>query len=283
MVSLGHVSLDGSKFFANTSKHKAASYSHLKANEKKLKREIEKLLKKAEKCDEKEDKIYHNGKGYSIPDELKIKESRLEKIKKVKKELEKREKKKDPKGKIKDKKQISYADTQEGMMKRRGNYEYCYNGKISVDSKNQIIVGQHLTKNANDKAELDRALTEIEKNTSKLPDKMSLDNGYATADNISTLSAAKIDAYIAAAKGGKDKSVDSSKKISKSYFLYNYEKDTFTCPAGNILELKYSEKNRIYRQKTELALDAGKKDRTLYSKNNTPKLITNRKGLLITL
>jgi hypothetical protein len=163
MVSLGHVSLDGSKFFANTSKYKAASYSHLKANEKKLKREIEKLLKKAEKCDEKEDKIYHNGKGYSIPDELKIKESRLEKIKKVKKELEKREKRKDPKGKIKGKKQISYAETQARMMKHRGNYEYCYNGQISVDSKNQIIVGQHLTQNANDKAELDRALTEIEK------------------------------------------------------------------------------------------------------------------------
>lgn len=34
MVSLGHVSADGSKFSANTSKYKAASYSRLKANEK---------------------------------------------------------------------------------------------------------------------------------------------------------------------------------------------------------------------------------------------------------
>jgi transposase len=77
--------------------------------------------------------------------------------------LEKREKRKDPKGKIKGKKQISYAETQARIMKHIGNYEYCYNGQISVDSKNQIIVGQHLTQNANDKAELDRALTEIEK------------------------------------------------------------------------------------------------------------------------
>lgn len=90
MVSLGHVGIDGSKFHANTSKHKAASYSHLKANENKLKREIEELIKKAENADEKEDKVYHNGKGYSIPDDLKIKEDRLKKIKKVKKELEKR-------------------------------------------------------------------------------------------------------------------------------------------------------------------------------------------------
>ena len=110
---------------------------------------------------------------------------------------------------------------------------------------------------------------------------MSLDNGYATADNISTLSAAKIDAYIAATKGGKDKSVDNSKKISKSYFSYNHEKDTFTCPAGYILELKYSGKNRIYRAEDRACLGCRYKNRCLYSKNNTPKLITNRKGLLI--
>ena len=36
MVSLGHVSLDGSKFKADTSKHKAMSYDHLKAKEEEL-------------------------------------------------------------------------------------------------------------------------------------------------------------------------------------------------------------------------------------------------------
>ena len=65
---------------ANTSKHKATSYSSLKANENKPKREIEDLLKKAEDTDKAEDKIYHNGKGYSIPDDIKIKEDRLKKI-----------------------------------------------------------------------------------------------------------------------------------------------------------------------------------------------------------
>lgn len=195
--------------------------------------------------------------------------------------MEHREKKQNPKDKIKGSKQISYADTQARMRKQRGNYEYCYNGQISVDSKNQIIVSQHLTQNANDKAELDRALSEIEKNTGKFPDKMSLDNGYATADNISTLSAAKIDAYIAATKGEKDKSADSSKKIGKSYFSYNHEKDTFTCLAGYILVLKYSGKNRIYRAEDRACLGCRYKDRCLYSKNNTPRLVTNRKGLLI--
>ena len=57
MVSLGHISLDGSKFYANTSKHKAASYKRLKEAEVKLTKEVEELLKKAESADSAEDKI----------------------------------------------------------------------------------------------------------------------------------------------------------------------------------------------------------------------------------
>ena len=67
---------------------------------------------------EKEDKIYHNGKGYSVPDDLKIKEKRLEKIKRVKKELEDREERENPGEKIDLKKQISYADTDAKIMKK---------------------------------------------------------------------------------------------------------------------------------------------------------------------
>lgn len=143
MVSLSHVSLDGSMFYANTSKHRATSYKRLKKAEAKLAKEIDELLKKAEDCDDAEDKIYHNGKGYSIPEDLKIKKDRLAKIKKVKKELEDREKKNNPKEDIKDSSQISYADVQAKIMKHKGSFDYCYSGQISVDSKDHIIVGQH--------------------------------------------------------------------------------------------------------------------------------------------
>jgi len=112
MVSLGHISLDCSKFYANTSKHKAASYKRLKEAEERLAKEIEDLIKKADDTDCAEDKIYHNGKGYGIPEDIKIKKNRLSKIKKVKKALEEREKKANPEKDIKDSSQISYADTE---------------------------------------------------------------------------------------------------------------------------------------------------------------------------
>ncbi|MHB8277727.1 MAG: transposase [Candidatus Humimicrobiaceae bacterium] len=281
MVSLGHVGIDGSKFIANTSKHKAASYSHLKVNEDKLKQQIEELLKMAENEDDAEDKIYHNGTGYSIPDDLKIKEKRLEKIKKVKKELEEREQKENPKEKIDGKKQISYADTDAKIMKSRGSFEYCYNGQISVDSKNQIIVGQHLTQNANDKNELKRALTEIKKNTEKNPEKVSADSGYRSSDNISAIENAKIDGYIATGKEEKDISQDTDKKIGKSQFSYDIKKDIFICPAGVVLKLKLSGENRVYKAEEMVCAECSFKNICSAKKSNTATIYTDESGIIL--
>ena len=47
MASLGHVSLDGSKFKANSSRHKAMSYGRMKERERRLCEEIEALAKRA--------------------------------------------------------------------------------------------------------------------------------------------------------------------------------------------------------------------------------------------
>lgn len=57
LASLGHISLDGSKFKANSSKHKAMSYRHLKEQEQQLTNEIEELIQKATACDAEEDKV----------------------------------------------------------------------------------------------------------------------------------------------------------------------------------------------------------------------------------
>ena len=100
MVSLGHVSLDGSKFKADTSKHKAMSYGRLKEKERALTEEIEGLIQKAEQSDSEEDEEYNDKTGYEIPEELKFKENRLPKIKAAKEALEKREQELNPGKKI---------------------------------------------------------------------------------------------------------------------------------------------------------------------------------------
>lgn len=246
MVSLGHVSLDGSKFYANTSKYKAASYKRLNNNYKKLEHEIEDLLKKADDTDRDEDSIYHNGTGYSIPDDIKIKKERLAKIKRVKKALEERENAKSKKD-IKDSSQISYSDTGAKLMRTRGNFEYCYNGQISVDSKEQIIISEHLSVNENDKNELNPALGQIKDNTGSLPSVMTLDKSYGAPDNINILNASGIDGYLAVGRGEKEKKVDGSSRIGSCHFSYNRQKDIFICPAGHVLGFKLKNKRRIYK------------------------------------
>jgi transposase len=278
MTSLGHVAIDGSKFFADTSKHKAASYSHIKANEKKLEAEIRELLKKADDIDEAEDRIYHNGKGYRVPDDLLIKEKRLEKIKRVKKELEERERKENPGKEIDPKKQISYSDTDARIMKKGKDFSYCYNAQISVDSKDQIIVGQHLTQNVNDKKELARAIDETQKNTGKTPEKLSADSGYLSSDNISTLKENNIDGYIATGKGEKDPA--STGKIGVRNFSYDEDKDMFVCPQGQVLKLKSVGKKRIYKG-YGICAGCSFKKRCSASKADTATIYIDKGGVTI--
>jgi transposase len=278
MASLGHVSLDGSKFKANTSKHKAMSYGRLKEKEKELVEEIESLIAKAEGCDKEEDEEYRDRTGYEIPEELKFKEERLAKIKSAKEALEKRERERNPGKKIDDKKQISFADHDARIMGKKGNFEYGYNGQISVDEDNQIIVGQHLSPNANDKKEVDPALEAIKDTTENLPNEMSLDNGYMSGDNLDALETEKIDVYMAVGKGEKKDHRfidDSNRKIKKSDFSYDEEKDCFMCPAGNILELhrEDSEGKKVYQAIKADCDSCHYKSRCCSSKKGEPRTI----------
>ncbi|SEH06835.1 transposase [Candidatus Venteria ishoeyi] len=175
LASLGHVSLDGSKFKANTSKHKAMSYKHLKEKEQALTEEIEAIIKQADSSDKEEDASYADQSGEELPEELKFKKQRLETIQKAKAALEAREEELNPDKPIDDKKQISFADHDARIMGKNGNFTYAWNGQISVDSDNQIILGQHLSQNANDKQEVQAALGSIKENAGELPENISAD------------------------------------------------------------------------------------------------------------
>jgi len=201
MVSLGHVSLDGSKFDADTSKHKAMSYGRLKEAEGELVREIEELLEKARQADAEEDEHYGERSGNELSEELQIKEKRLARIKSARESLEKREAELNPGKKIHEKKQISFADPDPRIMGKKGDFAYRYNGQISVDSAHQMIVGEHLSKNANDKKEVEPALKEIKETTGEHPDKCSIDNGYFSGANLKALSETNIDVFVAPGKG----------------------------------------------------------------------------------
>jgi len=256
MVSFGHVSLDGSKFKANSSKHKAMSYEFLKKREEELVNEIKELINQAKECDQAEDDRHQDKTGFEIPEELKVKEKRLAKIQEAKQALEAREQELNPNKKIADAKQISFADKESRIMGKKGQYEYAYNAQISVDEKSQIIVGQHLSQNANDKTEVEPALEQIHETMSELPDKISSDNGYLSGSNLEKLNESGVDAYVATGRENKkdNKPVDEcNREIKKADFEYDSERDCFICPGGQMLDIRSKGEagNWIYQARKE--------------------------------
>lgn len=252
LASLGHISLDGSKFKANSSKHKAMSYGRLKEKEQALSAEIDALIEQAHRCDQEEDKAYKERTGYELPEDLKYKQGRLAKIKAAKKALEFREEQLNPGQDIEDKKQISFADTEARIMGKNGNFDYAYNAQISVDADLQIIVGQHISQNANDKQEIEPALKALQDTVGRLPEQLSADNGYLSGDNLQALEQSRTDAYIATDKGEKSHKtpLDSSdRKLVKADFEYHEADNTFICPEGQVLTMKRQgqDGSRVYQ------------------------------------
>jgi len=283
LASLGHISLDGSKFKANTSKHKAMSYKNLKKQEQELTQEIEALIKKASECDQEENQVYKDKTGYEIPEDLKHKQSRIKKIKQAKAALEAREEALHPGKTIEDKKQISFADEEASIMKNKDGFDYCYNPQISVDADNQIIVGEHVSQKANDKQELKPALEAIKATTGKLPDKASMDNGYLSGDNLEAIEAAQLDAYVATDKSAQQNKgvlTDSTRRVEKSDFSYDEANNTFTCPEGQVLEMKREDKNgkRIYQADAKKCEGCAFKDRCSQSKKGEARTLTSDKN-----
>ncbi len=278
LVSLGHVSFDGSKFKANSSKHKAMNYKHLKEKEQKLCEEIELLVEQANVSDSEEDADYHEKTSYELPEEIKFKKQRLKTIKTAKKALEAREETINPGKRIDDKKQISFADPDARIMGKKGHFDYNYNPQISVDSDNQIIVGQHVSQNANDKQEVKAGLENIKENTGKLPEKMSLDNGYQSGKNLEALEHAETEAYIAVDRGEKthnESLEESERSLVKADFCYDKEQDCFHCPGNQHLELKSKDKNGncIYQGKDDVCASCQYHERCCKSKKGEARTI----------
>ncbi len=279
LASLGHISLDGSKFKADTSKHKAMSYGRLKEKEQALCAEIDDLIAKAKRCDQEEDTAYQEKTGYEIPDDLKFKEGRLAKIQAAKKALEQREEQLQPGKAIEDNKQISFADSEARIMGKKGRFDYAYNAQISVDSDWQIIVGQHISQNANDQQEVKPALQALQDTIGRLPDSISADNGYASGDNLQAFEQSSVDAYIATDRGEKTHKMPldaCERKLVKGDFSYDAASNTFTCPGGQTLSMLSEAKDgsRKYQGSAEVCDACSLKSRCCQSDKGHARTIS---------
>ena len=207
-IKLGSVALDGSKMKANASKHKAMSYGRMKAEERTLRKEVKKLLARAKAADDEEDTWYGKDKsGDELPEELNRRESRLKRIREAKRALEQqareeaeesgKSKEEAKKAKPKDKAQYNFSDPESRIMKGSDGFVQAYNAQVAVESISQLIVGQTVTQEPNDKQQVAPMVANIKKQAGKKPKEMLADSGYCSEQNLKYLEKKNIDAYVA--------------------------------------------------------------------------------------
>jgi transposase len=228
MVSLGHVALDGSKFAANASKHKAMSYGRMVEAETRLAVEVDEMLTRAAQVDAAEDQAFgKEQRGSPLGEALARRQSRLAKLREAKAALEAearaaaaaaqerreaeaatrqaagRPKKggrqpQDPdQVRPKEKAQRNFTDPESRIMKGGdGAWVQGYNAQAAVDREAQVIIACELTAQAADAPHLPAMTTQIMANTGCKPAVLSADPGYFSAGNIEVLEHQGIGALI---------------------------------------------------------------------------------------
>lgn len=226
LVKLGTVAVDGSKVKANASRHKSMSYGEMKKQEKRLREEIDDLLETARSVDEEEDRLYgEDRRGDELPEDLRRREDRLQKIQEAKKRLEARQAqadlekgrrpgdgRKSPRGGRRfkrefgvpeEKAQENLTDPESRMMKDSKGFEQSYNAQLVVADGSRLIVATGMTQNAADNGELLGLIDRVEEVTGQRPERALADAGYKSEESFQALERGGIDAYISLGREGK--------------------------------------------------------------------------------
>jgi transposase len=206
-LRLGRVALDGSKVKANASKHKAMSYKRMGEKQRQLRAEVAQLLAQAEATDTAEDAQFGRSRGGDdLPAELHRRESRLERIREAKRVLKARAKEEavaagQPAESAKPdaKAQYNFTDPESRIMKGPDGFVQAYNVQVAVDDL-QLIVGQAVTQETNDKRQLLPMITVIQRQSGDTPTQLLADAGYCSDPNLTAIAATPIDAYISTRK-----------------------------------------------------------------------------------
>jgi len=131
------------------------------------------------------------------------------------------------------------------MRQADGGFAPSYNAQISTDCRQGVIVGYDLIPSGEDSQALGAARERIEQNTRQAPQQLLVDGGYTTRQNI--LEAAQSPGELIGSLGenrsqAKLRSQGVAAEFFSERFVFDAERNQYTCPAGKILLLQSSRK-----------------------------------------
>jgi len=224
LLTLGAISLDGTKVHADASKSSAMSYKRLLEREAQLRREVDELFALAECADQQP-----LPDGLVPSDEIALRQEQLARLDKAQAVLkaraeehyqaekaeyeakvQEREEKarrsgRKPRGRApdppapgpRDDDQYNFTDPDSRIMKSsRAGFEQAYNAQVAVDQASLLIVAQTLSNHPNDQREAVPTIDAIPAALGR-PPAGALDTGYFSAQNVAALMARGIEPYIA--------------------------------------------------------------------------------------
>ena len=227
VLTLGGISLDGTKIKANASKHSALSYGHAQQLEARIQSEIAELKRRAESADGLPDDL-------SLPEALQRREVRLNAIRRAKAEIEARAAERDavaqaeytakreqrdaprragkpPRGKDpqppptgpKDRDQVNLTDAESRILPVGSDFVQGYNAQAAVDTESMMILAHGCVQAANDKQQVEPILAPLQALAQRLGQDsdpgitLAADTGYYSQANVEACERAGITPLIA--------------------------------------------------------------------------------------
>jgi hypothetical protein len=235
MVSFGQFSLDGTKIKANAHKNGSIKAEVIEKRIAVLNSEIEQALSELKTNDQTENFQYGESTPDQLPQEISLKQKRLEKLDHALTELKARAEAKGQKLQPDDR--YNFVDPDSRVMKTgRNGYQQCYNHQTMVDGKERVIVAYTTSSEASDAEQLQPTLEESKANTKRDPETFTADTGYFSGKNLTFLKDTPIDSYICPEQ--------EVGEFHKEKFIYDADRDLYICPGNRELIYRSTRKKR---------------------------------------
>lgn len=256
LMRLNQLALDGTRVKANSSRHATASAKTLEERLRALDEQIDKMMVEASKADQHDKDMFGDSvSGNTLPaglSDLKRRQERLRRAFDAARQADaKRPKSKKPA-------KVPVADPESAIMpNKEGGYSPNFNPLATVDDESGMIVDADVLNEINEPSAVIPMVERVEANFGQRPDQLLADSAFATGGNLSALSALGIEGLmpvecvLSSAENPSDRSDPSqpvpeadwpklplfarTKKLDRSAFVYDAERDCYWCPQGRQL------------------------------------------------
>ena len=271
LLRLNQVALDGTRIRANSSRHATAGVKSLEARLAVLDQEIEEMFAQAANTDGQETDLFGDCCGpATLPRELadlkRRQQALLEALASARKAEAKRGKKG---GQGKKRVKVPVADAESAILpNKEGGYAPNHTATAAVDSTCGLVVDADVVTDSSEAQAVLPTVERMEENFERLPGQMLADTTFGTGSNLAGLEALGVEAFMPvegtkthednpARRADPTQPVPQSdwpklprrpqtRKLDRSAFIYDSQKDCYWCPMGRKLEWSQTqEKGRL--------------------------------------